>query len=239
MSFEWKDYQEEVARFFRDLGLNAKTDVTVQGARTRHDADVLVELDYKGISIRWVIECKCWKRSVTKETVLALRTIVNDVGADRGFIMAESGYQKGAREAAYLSNIQLTSLGDLRETCAQELAMTRVRALYLRSIELGERYWALSKETRIKHGLRNDTYEIPAYSANTVLEASRMALVGAIFHGFPVRYNELAAALGDHGFRWEAIDGDVIFENPAALADYVSDKLDEIDGLLRKAEADR
>ena len=42
MTKAWEDYQEEVAVFFRSLGLNASTDVKVQGVRTTHDVDVLV-----------------------------------------------------------------------------------------------------------------------------------------------------------------------------------------------------
>jgi hypothetical protein len=36
----WREYQEDVAAFFRSLGLEAETDVTLQGVRTSHDLDV-------------------------------------------------------------------------------------------------------------------------------------------------------------------------------------------------------
>jgi restriction system protein len=95
MDPDWRRYQEDVAQFFRELGLSAQTNVTINGVRTKHDVDVLVESTYKGISIRWIVECKSWKRPVPKLNVLALRTIIEDVGADRGFLMNEAGYQKG------------------------------------------------------------------------------------------------------------------------------------------------
>jgi hypothetical protein len=61
----------------------------------------------------WLVECKAWSSAVPKEKVFALRTIVEDTGADRGFVMAEKGYQSGALEAARLTNVMLTSRADL------------------------------------------------------------------------------------------------------------------------------
>src|SRR5271169_1004899 len=109
----WKDYQEEAAEFFRSLGLSATTDQTLQGVRTAHDVDVFVRIDVAGFAIKWIIECKHWKSAVTKLHVLALREIVSDLGADRGIILCETGFQSGAVEAANLSNVQVTSLAAL------------------------------------------------------------------------------------------------------------------------------
>lgn len=106
----WSEYQEEVADFFRALGLTADTNVTVVGVRTSHDIDVRVSAHFAGVDLLWVVECKQWKRRVTKNHVLALHTIIQEIGADRGFMMAENGYQAGAVEAAASSNITLTSL---------------------------------------------------------------------------------------------------------------------------------
>src|SRR3979409_1054615 len=93
---EWSEYQEEVAQFFRELGLTAETDATIEGVRTRHKIDVLVRRKHPGIALTWLVECKHWKSPVSKEKVFTLRSIVEDTGSDRGFIMAEGGYQTGA-----------------------------------------------------------------------------------------------------------------------------------------------
>ncbi|MBT3627065.1 MAG: restriction endonuclease, partial [Rhodospirillaceae bacterium] len=88
MAAAWKEYQEEAASFFRSLGLDASTDVTVKGVRTTHDIDVLVKSEYVGFEIVWIVECKCWKTPVSKSHVLALREIVTDTGADRGILLS-------------------------------------------------------------------------------------------------------------------------------------------------------
>lgn len=125
----WSDYQEEVAKFFRALGLDAETNVTIRGVRTSHDVDVVVRSKHAGLKITWLVECKAWNSAVPKEKVLALRMIVDDTGADRGFLMAEKGYQSGALEAAHLTNVTLTSLADLRETLAYDLGLSQLKSL--------------------------------------------------------------------------------------------------------------
>ena len=92
MTIAWKEYQEEAASFFRSLGLDASTDVTVEGVRTTHDIDVLVKSHHVGFEITWLVECKHWKTPVSKLHVLALREIVADVGADRGILLSEAGF---------------------------------------------------------------------------------------------------------------------------------------------------
>lgn len=114
----WSQYQEQVATFFRDLGYDAETDVTVVGARGKHALDVLVRSHSAGVEVTWVVECKAWANPIPKERLLTLDGIVKDVGADRGFLVAESGFQAGAIRAAEHTNITLTSLADLNEQTA-------------------------------------------------------------------------------------------------------------------------
>src|SRR5229473_2440209 len=116
MATNWKEYQEEAAAFFRTLGLEARTDVSLRGVRTNHDVDVLVQSHHIGFDVTWIIECKYWKNPVSKLHVLALREIVTDLGADRGILLSEGGFQSGAIEAATLTNVHVTSLLDVRET---------------------------------------------------------------------------------------------------------------------------
>tara|TARA_R110001592_G_scaffold16881_12_gene71699 strand:- start:20556 stop:21194 length:639 start_codon:yes stop_codon:yes gene_type:complete len=109
----WSEYQEQAAKFFLGLGLSASIEQNVKGARGAHDIDVYVTGSYNGINFNWVVECKAWKNNIPKEKVMALAAIVQDVGADRGFLLSEVGFQSGAILASRSSNITLTSLSDL------------------------------------------------------------------------------------------------------------------------------
>ena len=70
MSASWREYQDEAAAFFRSLGLNAVSDVRVQGVRTTHDIDVLVKSRHAGFEVTWIVECKLWNAPVSKLHVL-------------------------------------------------------------------------------------------------------------------------------------------------------------------------
>ena len=123
----WRDYQEEAAALFRELGFTAETDVRVQGARAVHLIDVLGTYRHAGLTVTWVGECKRWRARVGKAQVLTLRSVVEDIGADRGIILAEHGFQAGARQATERSNVVATSLAALRRDAAATLAEQRLR----------------------------------------------------------------------------------------------------------------
>lgn len=112
----WRDYQERAAYYFF-LGMDVTIDERVIGARGDHDVDVVVRQSRAGIAQMWVVECKLWRRRVSKLHVAALASIVQDVGADRGILLSETGFQSGAIRLASFSNITLTSLNSLTADC--------------------------------------------------------------------------------------------------------------------------
>lgn len=115
----WMQYQEDSATFFRSLGLRADVETTVHGTRGEHDVDVLVRGNLYGVKFVWIIECKAWRSNIPKEKVMALAAIVEDVGADRGFLLSEVGFQSGAIQQARKRNITLTSIQDLRDVATE------------------------------------------------------------------------------------------------------------------------
>ena len=118
----------------------ATVDASLHGARARHALDVLVEFERIGVRHRWVVECKLWKRRVPKERVLILQSVVSDVGADRGFLLSEVGFQSGAVTAARLANITLTNLTDLRENAELDAHEARLRQLVIAVARLHMEY---------------------------------------------------------------------------------------------------
>lgn len=181
----WKEYQEKAAVFFRCLGLKASADVTMQGVRTGHDVDVLVEMRHVGFNIFWIVECKHWKTPVSKLHVLALREIVSDTGADRGILLSEAGFQSGAKEAASLTNVQVTSLADLSITAKESIHAMKLHELYDRIDSCREAYWSIPKAIRIARGIRPDV-GYSGYSGAHVIETGK-ALLSYAFRGrYPI-----------------------------------------------------
>lgn len=200
---DWKDYQEEAASFFRSLGLDAETDVRIEGVRTKHDIDVVVKSSYVGFEVLWLVECKHWKTSVCKLHVLGLRQIVTDVGADRGILLCEVGAQTGSVEAANLTNVRITSLAELVEPTTEAVNSMRIRDLYDRIESCRTRYWDIPKDQRINHGLRAEVY-VRGYSGADTIRTSIEILSRAMRGVYPFQCDEVAAFLQfgkDHEFK--------------------------------------
>jgi len=113
----------------------------VSGARAEHKVDVWVEYRALGLMARWVVDCKYWNSAVPKAAVLTLKGVVEDIGADRGFLVSESGFQTGAFAAASNSNIMLASLGELEALTNEDMLATLLNKLDRHAWELQKRMY--------------------------------------------------------------------------------------------------
>jgi len=118
---DWKEYQEKVAEIFRSMGAEVLVGHIVEGARGKHEVDVWVRLKNFGLEMIWVCECKYWKNAIPKEKVLTFYEITKDIGADRGFLFSESGFQSGAIRSTKNTNITLISLDGIVDLIGDEL----------------------------------------------------------------------------------------------------------------------
>ena len=119
----WQQYQEDAASIFRRLGYETSIEAKVTGARATHTVDVCVKGRVGSASFLWIIECKLWKNRIPKEKVLALYSVVQDVGADRGYLLSEVGFQSGATDATTNTNIKLVSMASIIRDNLRELQL--------------------------------------------------------------------------------------------------------------------
>lgn len=197
MAEDWSMYQEEAADFFRSIGLDATTNAKVKGIRSNHDVDVLVTSRHAGVDFMWIVECKQWMTRVGKLHVMGLRTIVTEVGADRGILLAENGFQSGAAEVAVLTNVHLTSLSEFRVKASDDVFRMRIINLYDRIELCRERYWAIPKNVRRKYGLRQEVNEY-GYSGARVISFSEDVLRKALRGIYPIESNENPDPISPH-----------------------------------------
>jgi hypothetical protein len=182
---DWKDYQREAAEFFRSLGMSAEVDVTLQGVRTTHAIDVVVRSKHVGFEILWLVECKHWKSPVSKIHVLGLREIVADLGADRGIILCEAGFQAGAIEAANLTNVHASSLATLSLETKSDVSAMRLRDIADRVASAKSSYWDLDKSYRIAVGLRSEAGE-HSYSGDLIVQYCETVVAEARLGRYPI-----------------------------------------------------
>lgn len=184
---DWFEFQEDIKDHFNSLGADAETNVRVQGVRTCHDIDVLVKTRFLGENITWVVEAKHWKSKVTKAQVLVLRSIVDDIGADRGFIISVAGFQSGAFEAANDTNVKLKTFDELKIDTKGLIEAEILKTYHKRLSFLEDRYWSHSKKLRIKYGLRHGTADYSMkFVGQQLLTIARTAILAAEERNYPI-----------------------------------------------------
>ncbi len=156
---DWYNFQEEICEHFRNLGTNAKTNVTVEGVRGSSNIDVVVESKYLGTDFKWFVEAKYWNSNVTKEIVHAFSTVLQNTGADRGFIISKKGFQSGAIKATKHTNISLYTFEEFKKKTSHLVQSNILKSFLNRAILTSTRYWGHTKEIRIKYELRYEMFD--------------------------------------------------------------------------------
>ena len=222
---DWKEYQEKTAKVFRDLGCTATVNKAIEGARAKHDIDVWVVFTKFGFETKWVIECKYWSTNVTKEKVLALKTIVDDVGADRGMIISKSGFQSGAIRATNNTNISLTSLEDLKETVREELLQSALSHLETKSIALKSELHELfsHEKTGPNSGLSKT---LPGVDGRAV--ANSIGKLAILDFGF----DKVKLGKPPYPVSFDDTDKKVIAQTVESFAEHASQVIEEIQKVL-------
>ncbi|MCK1281790.1 restriction endonuclease [Bradyrhizobium sp. 61] len=125
----WAQLEESVAVILSECGMAVQHQVRLPLPRGHYDVDVLAEETVEGITYRIICECKNWRTNVPQEKVHAFRTIMQETGANRGYIISRTGFQVGAIAAAQATNIELVTYAQF-----QELYFTKW---------FGKRLWAI------------------------------------------------------------------------------------------------
>ena len=187
MESDWFQFQEEICLYFNSVGVNSQTNVSISGVRTSHDIDILIKTKFLGHDVTWIIETKKWDRKVSKLHVLALRSIVEDVGADKGFIISEKGFQRGAFEAAKNSNVGLLTFMELKVQAKEYIEGEIIKAYKDRLKILEIRYWSHSKKIRRKYGLRGEIWDFPLdFSGHNLILTARNIIEMAENRNYPI-----------------------------------------------------
>ncbi len=183
-------YQEDAAAFFQDFGLKAEVEALIVGARGSHRIDVWVTGLLGGFEIKWVVECKDWRSSIPKEKVLVLQSIVQDVGADRGWLLSEESFQSGAVHCARNTNLVLASLSCLREGSAQYITEAALQQLLIQLHLVQDGYQRAWTRYEQKFGDYSIMRERKSVSHRSNLMVLGHAVLDAIRGEFPTAYSK-------------------------------------------------
>lgn len=112
----WVDLQNKVAIVLGRCGYDVQTPKVLSGPRGDVEVDVYAKKDYQTI----ICECKYWDRAIPQSVVHGFRTIINDLGANNGLIIAKSGFQSGAIKTSHYTNISLLDWSEFQNRYEQD-----------------------------------------------------------------------------------------------------------------------
>lgn len=125
---------------------------------------------------------------------------MDDIGADKGFIISEVGFQSGALEAAQNTNIVLYTFEELVLNSTNAIQKLILESFSRRIRFLEHKYYAHSKKIRIKYNLKNDFLDYPIqFSGNILIFMVYDAIFAAKNNNYPiVLENYMLEKVGDN-----------------------------------------
>jgi Restriction endonuclease len=116
----WREFEKLAANIQKQLapGARVSSNVRLLGKRTgiERQIDILVEQTVGQYSIRIVIDCKDYQDTVDVKDIETFMGMVEDVGANKGAIIAASGFSSTAKQRAKDAGIDLYRLVDTQST---------------------------------------------------------------------------------------------------------------------------
>lgn len=105
----WQALQAEVGRILAECGFAVEIEKKAQSARGEVELDIYAEEIVRGRKYAIACECKFRKARIAQAVVHGFRTVVQEIGANIGYIVSMEGFQSGAVTAGELTNISLVT----------------------------------------------------------------------------------------------------------------------------------
>jgi hypothetical protein len=118
---DWRDLQEKTRQLFAEMDYEAEVSRSVELAgRGKKEIDVFVTDPHASYNKVYLVECKHWESRVPQEVVHSFKTVMEETGANTGFIVSKVGFQSGAHDAARFTNIKLLTFDELQHLYGNE-----------------------------------------------------------------------------------------------------------------------
>jgi hypothetical protein len=127
---DWQSLQAEVGEILAQCGFTVEVEKTVETARGEVEIDVSAEETIKGRRYSVVCECKLWNSKIPQSVIHSFRTVVGDIGANKGYIISKNGFQSGSVKAVNYTNVELVTW----ESFQQEFAETWIENYFVPTI---------------------------------------------------------------------------------------------------------
>jgi hypothetical protein len=106
---DWQGLQRDVALILGECGFSVEVEKTVQLARGQANIDVHAVESIGGRTHTIFCECKFWTSAIPQHVIHSFRTVVAEGGANVGYVITSSAFQRGAFSAAQLTNLRIVT----------------------------------------------------------------------------------------------------------------------------------
>jgi len=140
-------------------------------------------------------ECKWWKRPIDQNAINAFRTVMNDHGANKGYVISKNGFFPAAHNSSNYTNIQLVDW----ETFLEEFEATWLKRFFIPTVtiqldwlitmvEPGEPAWRnqLPKNAQKKLDMLRVRYA--GLASLAMMLSEHMVLVGGEIPKLPLKH---------------------------------------------------
>lgn len=110
----WKDLQNKVNYILSCVGLVSEIEKSVATPRGTVTIDVLAYDPNSLDKIQYLVECKNWNKKVPQAIIHGFTTVMQETGANIGYVISKKGFQKGAEEYKNSTNIRLFSYDEFQ-----------------------------------------------------------------------------------------------------------------------------
>lgn len=142
---DWKELQVFVYKLFSQLGYVSELEKKIQSVRNTIEIDVYAERRVYGYdSEKIIIECKNWSNNIPQEVVHSVRTVAEDVGANKAYIIAKKGFQKGAINATNNTVVKLFTFTEFINSITEEW-VSQFKGEYYKELRKLKKYLDLNE----------------------------------------------------------------------------------------------
>lgn len=115
----WKDLQNKVGEILRQCNFKVDIERKVESIRSEIEIDVYAEENIDNRRYLILCECKMWNSNIPQLYVHGLRTVINDIGANKGYIISTSNFQKGSINSVENTNVELLNWQEFQKVFFQ------------------------------------------------------------------------------------------------------------------------
>jgi hypothetical protein len=103
----WQDLQDKVAEILCQCKFSVEITKKIKSIRSTIEVDVYAEEIIENRKYTIIFECKYWNSNIPQLHALALRTVVEDIGVNKAYLITTSDFQKGAIDSTGNTNVEL------------------------------------------------------------------------------------------------------------------------------------